>query len=73
MAWRIDAGAGIAVLVPGAAYRCVLLDDEIGDACIFQPNCRAKSGDTGSDDQHAKIIRNAETNSAVQREGLVLT
>src|SRR3984957_14472956 len=72
MARRIDAGPWIAVLVPRAAYRCVLLDDEIGDACIFQPNCRTKSGDAGSDNQHAKIIGNAEAIPALQREGLVL-
>src|SRR2546430_5546704 len=49
---RIDAAAGIAVDVPGAADLVVLLDDGIGDAEPSQRYTERYGADASADDQH---------------------
>src|SRR5207302_38618 len=52
MVRRIDAAAGIAVDVPGAAEFSVLLDDSVGDAEAAKGDAQRDGADAGADDQH---------------------
>src|SRR5207245_5021270 len=52
MVRRIDAAAGIAVDVPGAAEFVVLLDDGVGNAEPAKRNAERDGADAGTDDQH---------------------
>src|SRR5438445_3503802 len=51
MVRRIDAAAGIAIDVPGAAELVVLLDDGVGDAEAPECNSKRDGADPGPDDQ----------------------
>ena len=51
MVRRIDAAAGIAVDVPGAAEFGVLLDDGVGNAEAAERNTQRDGADAGADDQ----------------------
>ena len=51
MVRRIDAAAGIAVDVPGAAEFGVLLDDGVGDAEPAERDAERDGADAGADDQ----------------------
>ena len=51
MVRRIDAAAGIAVDVPGAAELGVLLDDGVGDAEAAKRDAQRDGADAGADDQ----------------------
>ena len=55
MVRRIDAAAGIDVLVPGAADGVVLLQDDEGDAGLLQLNPGIKPGHAGADDDDLGI------------------
>src|ERR1700704_1343664 len=52
---RIDAAAGIAVDVPGAAEFIVLLDDGVGNAEPAQGDPQRNGADAGADDQHVLL------------------
>ena len=52
MVRRIDAAAGVAVDIPGAAEFGVLLDDGVGDAEPAERNAQRDGADAGADDQH---------------------
>src|SRR6266446_6116185 len=52
MVRRIDAAAGVAVDIPGAAEFGVLLDDGIGDAEPAKGNAERNRADAGAYDQH---------------------
>ena len=51
MVRRIDAAAGIAIDVPGAAELVVLLDDGVGNAETPECNSKRDGADPGPDDQ----------------------
>ena len=52
MVRRIDAAAGVAVDIPGAAQFGVLLDDGVGDAEPAERDAQRDGADAGADDQH---------------------
>ena len=52
MVRRIDAAAGIAVDIPGAAELGVLLDDGVGDAEPAERDAERHGADAGADDQY---------------------
>ncbi len=52
MVRRIDAAAGIAVDVPGAADLGILLDDGVGDAEPAERDAKRDGADAGADNQH---------------------
>ncbi len=54
---RIDAAAGIAVLIPGAANGVVLLEDDKGDAGLAQLNAGVEAGHAGSDDDDFGVLQ----------------
>ncbi len=49
---RIDAAAGIAIDVPGAAELVVLFDDGVGDAEPAERDAECNGADAGTNDQH---------------------
>ncbi|MNV09516.1 hypothetical protein D3C71_1000100 [compost metagenome] len=65
---RIDAGARIAVFVPGAAHLGVLLDQNVRDACALQAYGRTQASHARADDQYAVSLRHGERVALLQRE-----
>src|SRR4029079_14162484 len=57
MVRRIDAAAGIAVDVPGAAELGILLDDGVGDAEAAEGYAQRDGADAGADDQHVLLCQ----------------
>ena len=55
MVRRIDAAAGVAVDVPGAAELGVLLDDGVGNAEPAEVDAERNGADAGADDQHVLL------------------
>ena len=57
---RVDPGARVVVVPPGAAHRLVLLDDREGDAQLLEVHGRADARDAAADDQHPEALRHVE-------------
>jgi hypothetical protein len=57
---RVDAAAGIGVLVPGAAHGGILFHDGERDAGLLQANGGAEAGHARADDEHAEVRRRRE-------------
>src|SRR4029079_12918392 len=55
MVRRVDAAAGVAVDIPGAAEFGILLDDGVGDADAAERNAQRDGADAGADDQHVLL------------------
>ena len=56
MVRRVDAAAGIAIDVPGAAEIGVLFDDLIGNAEPAERRTKRDGRDAGADDQHLRVV-----------------
>src|SRR6185312_17324851 len=57
MVGRVNAAAGIAVDIPGAAELGVLLDNGVGDAEMPERHGERDGADTGSDDQNVMLCK----------------
>src|SRR6478672_2173955 len=57
MVRRIDAAAGVAVDIPGAAEVGVLLDDGVGNAEPAERYPKRNRADAGADDQHMLLFQ----------------